>query len=102
MPGVPTASAVPIITRLSTVVFDEAVTEEGFATIRIADETGEAIYRGMIPIVAGARSIDLSKVSIPAAGRHTLRVVYPGGTLVKEVGTVYTTTAMSADAVAGR
>ncbi len=97
----PNASAL-ITTRLSTVILDEPANEEGFATVRIADEAGEAVYRSMIPVAAGARSIDLSAVNIPAAGRHTLRIVYPGGTFTREVETVYTTTAASGDALAGR
>lgn len=96
------AAPAPIITKLSTVLLNEPATGEGFAIVRIADDGGEAVSRSMIPIAAGARSIDLSAVSIPAAGRHTLRIVYPGGALMKEVETVYTATAVPVDAVAGR
>lgn len=74
-----------LLTSLQRVLLAEPVTEEGFATIRITDADGEAVYRGMIPVVAGAQSLDLSRVTIPASGRHSLRVVYPGGTLMKEL-----------------
>jgi hypothetical protein len=94
----------PITTRLSAIALPEPVTDEGFATIRIADETGEAVYRGMRPVVPGTRSLDLSAVRVPAAGRYSVRVIYPGGALMQEIETPYTVSgaaAISAVAVGG-
>jgi len=84
------ASAAPITTRLSAFTFSEPAAEEGFATVRIADEAGEAVYRGMIPVAAGQRSLDLSAVRVPAAGRYSVRIIYPGGVLVQDLETPYT------------
>ena len=106
MSAVPASFAAPAIisTRLSAIVLTEPATEEGFATIRIAGEDGEAVYRGMMPVTVGTRSLDLSRVNIPAAGRYTVRIIYPGGTVVQDVETAYTTasTAASGKMTAGR
>ena len=89
-PALTAAASAPITTRLSPVIFEVPASEEGFATVRIADELGEAVYRAMIPVAAGARSLDLSAVRVPAAGHYSVRVIYPGGTVVKELETAYT------------
>ena len=86
-------TAYSITTRLSLVALPEPADDDGLAAIRIATEVDDVVYRGLMPIAAGARSLDLSAVRIPAAGRHTLRIVYPGGTLTQEIETPYTTSA---------